>query len=145
MLTNNAVRIAQIDKQLSQLREQRENDKRERHRLRGTINALTTAKRRLSNILDQYSDFPKDYEKLHESVQTIQFRGSNRRDLESHLGRISTHLETEMNRHRKHLATIVTRILSEESQATILTVKINSLDGQISSLEGERRNLLMEG
>lgn len=142
-MSTHAVRIAQIDSQLPPLRTQRTNAEIERNRVRTTIEALTTARNRLSKMLDRYFHFPRNYAQLHEPVQTNHFQGSNRRGVESSLNQVRTHLETEENRHHEHLERIKKRLTREENQDMTLTGRINSLDGQISSLENERRRLVL--
>ena len=143
MMSINAIRIAEIDNKLPQLRTQRTNAETERSQVRTTIEVLTDAKNRLSTILDHYLHFPRDYAGLHEPVQTSHFKGSNRRSIESGLDQIKTDLETEENRNHEQLEAIKTRLTREEDQEMTLTGRINSLSGQVSGLEHERRRLAL--
>ncbi|MCL1989501.1 MAG: hypothetical protein FWG67_01295 [Defluviitaleaceae bacterium] len=142
-MTSNAVRIIQIDNQLPPLRTRRTNAESERNKVRTTIATLTNARNKLNAILNHYFHFSKNYAGLHEPVQTSHFKGSNRRNVESSLNQIGSHLKHEENHHHEHLETIKKRIAREENQEMTLTGQINSLNGQISSLENERRRLVL--
>ena len=143
MMSTNAIRIAEIDNKLPQPRAQRTNAETERSQVRTTIEVLTAAKNKLSTALDHYLHFPSDYAALHEPVQTSHFKGSNRRSIESGLDQIKTDLENEENCHHEQLEAIKTRLTREGDQEMTLTGRVNSLSGQISGLEHERRRLVL--
>ena len=141
----NAARISQIDSQLRNIRSNIENSTDARRRVRERLQNLRNAITKLNQILDSYYNFPDQFSNLNSSVTNIDFKGSRRQNVDTRLDGIGSSIKMQRDRHHENLQLIQKRISTEANTEADHTSTISSLSAQITTLQAERRLLILQG